>query len=282
MTRSVAIVTPTFPPYRGGIGTIAELDARQLTALGLDVHVYSPSAAGDDDERTPYVRHRLLPLFRYGNAAFAPSVARLLETHAMVLLHYPFFGGAEPLWAAKRLSGKGKLVVTYHMDVVGAGALRAAFALHTRFWMPSILREAERILVTSFDYAERGNLAAMFSSERNRFRELPPAVDTDRFRPGPKPPELLKRHKLSPDDRIIVFVGGLDRAHYFKGVPVLLRALASRPLAGAKAVIVGDGDLRRSFEKLARTPSIAGRAIFAGGASDKDLPGYYRLGDVFA
>src|SRR6188474_3508828 len=100
MTRSVAIVTPTFPPYRGGMGKVAELDARQLALLGLDVHVYAPSSVGDDDERAPYARHRMPPLFRYGNAAFVPSVAGLLDKYALVLLHYPFFGGAEPLWAA--------------------------------------------------------------------------------------------------------------------------------------------------------------------------------------
>ncbi|HTM68941.1 MAG TPA: glycosyltransferase family 4 protein, partial [Candidatus Binatia bacterium] len=261
-------------------GKVAELDARQLAEIGFDVHVHSPAGARPDG--APYAFHLMPALLRYGNAAFVPSVTRLLRDHAAVLLHYPFFGGAEPLALAKRLSGRGRLLVTYHMDVVGKGLLRSAFALHTRYWMPSILREAERVFVTSFDYAERGALAAMVETERHRFRELAPSVDVERFVPGPRPPELLKKHGLSPDDRVVVFVGGLDRPHYFKGVPVLLRALASRPLAAVKAVIVGDGDLRPSFEALAKAPALAGRAVFTGGVSERELPSYYRLGDVFA
>src|SRR5512144_12622 len=111
MRRPIAIVTPTFPPYRGGMGVIAALDARQLAALGFDVHVFTPAADGREDKGLPFTMHRLRPLVRYGNAAFVPGVAALAG--ATILLHYPFFGGAEPLAAAKRYSGKGKLIVTY-------------------------------------------------------------------------------------------------------------------------------------------------------------------------
>ncbi|HSD12261.1 MAG TPA: glycosyltransferase family 4 protein, partial [Patescibacteria group bacterium] len=280
MRRPIAIVTPTFPPYRGGMGVIAALDARQLAALGFDVHVFTPAADGREDKGLPFTMHRLRPLVRYGNAAFVPGVAALAG--ATILLHYPFFGGAEPLAAAKRYSGKGKLIVTYHMDVVGTGPLAAAFKIHTRWLMPRILRAADRVLVTSRDYAEHGNLAAFAPDAAPKIREMPPAVDVARFAPGPKSEELLRRHGLAGSDRIVTFVGGLDKAHYFKGIPVLLRALSSKDLAGVKAVIVGGGDLRPGFENEAKALGIAARVVFAGPVSDAELPEYHRLGDVFA
>ncbi len=120
MSRSVAIVTPVFPPYRGGIGTVAETDAHQLAALGLDVHVYVPTQAGTAASG-PFTVHELRPWLRYGKAALVPQVAGLLGRYDFVLLHHPFFGGSEPLVAAKTLTGRGRLLVTYHMDVVGTG-----------------------------------------------------------------------------------------------------------------------------------------------------------------
>ncbi len=280
MPKPIAIVTPTFPPYRGGIGGVACQDARQLAGLGYAVHVFTPAAGGRDDGDLPFTVHRQRPLIRYGNAAFVPGVAALAG--AAIVLHYPFFGGAEPLAAAKAYAGKGKLIVTYHMDVVGAGLLKAAFAAHTRWWMPRVLRAADLVLVTSRDYAAHGNLAAFAPEAMAKVRELPPAVDVVRFSPGPKPAELLARHGLSASDRIVTFVGGLDKAHYFKGIPVLLRALAAKELAGVKAVIVGDGDLRPGFEKEAAALGLASRVAFAGPVSDEELPAYHRLGDVFA
>ncbi|MEY4745012.1 MAG: hypothetical protein RL272_957 [Candidatus Parcubacteria bacterium] len=280
MPRSIAIVTSTFPPYRGGMGAVAALDARQLAALGFDVHVFTPSPGVRQGH--PYAMHALHPLLRYGNAAFVPGVAALPRKFDAVLLHYPFFGGAEPLAFASRLAGKGRLILAYHMDVVGSGPLKTAFAFHTRWWMPRILRAADRILVTSMDYAWHGNLMRYDSDAAPKLRELPPAVDVARFSPGPKSEGLLRRHGLAAADRVVTFVGGLDRAHYFKGIPVLLRALASRPLAGAKAVIVGDGDLRPAFENDARSLGLGARVVFVGAASDAELPAYHRLGDVFA
>lgn len=282
--KRIAIVSPTFPPYRGGIGAVAETDARQIASLDYAVTAYAPAREGlAPGKRHGYELRTLAPLFSYGNAAFVPGVAGLFANHDLVVLHYPFFGGAEPLWLAKLVAAKrGRLVVAYHMDVVGAGTLAPFFRAHSRWLMPHVLRAAERILVTSTDYARSGALRSTIMRVPSRFRELAPAVDVGRFSPGEKPGELLRRHGLKGDDRVVLMVGGLDRAHYFKGVPTLLAALATRQLAGIKAVIVGDGDLRPALQSMAKAAGLADRVVFAGGASDKELPSYYRLADVFA
>jgi len=282
MDRRIAIVTPTFPPYRGGIGQVALKDAEQLASLGYEVHVFTPQreavAAGPD---ATFKLHRLPALCRYGNAAFVPAVRRRCAGFPTVLLHYPFFGGAEPLALWRRRRGQ-RLLVMYHMDVIGRGALAGLFSLHTRFVMPRIVAAADRVLVTSFDYAASSAVADLYEMRRASFSELPPSVDTETFRPGERPPNLLARHSLGPDERIVLFVGGLDRAHYFKGVPHLLQAVATRELAEVRCLIVGDGDLRPEFERQAERLGIAGRTVFVGSVSGPELPQYLRLADVFA
>jgi glycosyltransferase involved in cell wall biosynthesis len=291
MKKSVAIVTPTFPPYRGGIGTVAGQDARALASLGFDVHVYAPTAAGAESRRAgepqdepPYSVHRLRPWLRIGNGAFLPSLGGLLKRHDLVVLQYPFFGGAEPIWFAKRFGGKntGKLALVYHMDVEGAGWLRPFIAAHRRLWMPGIIRAADAVIVTSRDYALHSDIASTVSEDVARFAELPPSVDVARFFSGPKSEALLKRYGIGVATPVVTFVGGLDTPHYFKGVSILLTALADEALHGVHAVIVGEGNLRPSFEAQARQLGIAGRVTFGGNVSDAELPDHYRLGDVFA
>lgn len=282
MPKSAAIITSTYPPYRGGMGKVAETDATQLAALGFDVTVYAPGAT--PGRRGDVLVRRLAAPLRRGNGAFVPGAAAAPGRHDLTVLHYPFFGGAEPLAAWRRLGGGrgGKLVLTYHMDVAGTGALKPFIAAHSRLVMPSIVRLADRVLVTSFDYARSSLVGPLFAAAPERFRELPPAVDVRRFSPSAKSAVLLARYRIAPASRVVVFVGGLDRPHYFKGVPHLLAALATSLLDGVVAVIVGDGDLRPSFETLARELGIAGRVVFAGAVPEDELADHYRLGDVFA
>lgn len=282
MPKSAAIITSTYPPYRGGMGKVAETDAAQLAALGFDVTVYAPGET--PGRRGDVLVRRLAAPLRWGNGAFVPGAAAVPGRHDVTVLHYPFFGGAEPLAAWRRLGGGrgGKLVLTYHMDVAGTGALKPFIAAHSRLVMPSIVRLADRVLVTSFDYARSSLVGPLFAAAPERFRELPPAVEVRRFSPSAKSAALLARYRIAPASRVVVFVGGLDRAHYFKGVPNLLAALATRLLDGVTAVIVGDGDLRPSFEARARELGIAGRVVFAGAVPEDELADHHRLGDVFA
>lgn len=281
MNKSIAIVTSTFPPYRGGMGRVAELDAEQLASAGFDAHVYSPDTDKPGKRGEPaYGVHDLGAWIRYGNAAFAPAAAGLVRKHDLVILHYPFFGGAEPAALGRRLFG-GKLAVMYHMDVVGSGGLGWFFRMHTRFVMPGVLKAADRVMVTSFDYAENSNISCMLRGDRDRFSELAPSVDGTAFSPGPKPPYLLNRYGLTREDRIILFVGALDKAHYFKGVPDLLKVFSGGEFARAKLVIVGSGDLRDDYMRRAESLGIADRVIFTGGVSGDELPDHYRLADVF-
>jgi glycosyltransferase involved in cell wall biosynthesis len=284
MGKRVAIVTPVFPPYRGGIGTVAAQDAAALSALGFEVHVYAP-AKGDsmtEDAALPYAVHRLKPWLRLGHGAFVPTVGSLLREFDLTILQYPFFGGAEPLWLSKKLGAKGKLATVYHMDVEGAGALKPFIAAHARLVTPSIIRSSDVVIPTTKDYCLHGAIGSLLKAHPERFSELPPSVDTSRFAPGPKSEALLSQYGIAPGTKVIMFVGGLDTPHYFKGVPMLLAALSDPRLAGAHALIVGDGDLRASFEELARKQGVAKRVTFAGNISDAALPDHYRLGDVFA
>ncbi|MDD5252163.1 MAG: glycosyltransferase [Patescibacteria group bacterium] len=283
----IAIVTPTFPPYRGGMGRVAEMDALQLTEAGYEVTVHVPTQR--HGERRPervagyrIVEHR--PWYRYNLAALVPTLGGLLNKNDLVIQHYPFFGAAEFTALGRRLAGKGhgRLATVYHMDTVGKGLVGAVAALHRPFCLPFIMNSADRVIVTSFDYLHTSQLAAMARRSLERFRELPLSVDTERFVPGEKPAELLARYGLKVEEPTVFFLGGLDRAHYFKGVPNLLKAMAMKPLAAARAVIAGSGDLKPEYEALAGRLGLANRVVFTGSVTEEELPLHYRLGDVFA
>lgn len=195
-----------------------------------------------------------------------------------------------------------KLVLHYHMDVkeVKAGIFKYLLPLN-KFVLPQILKSADKIIASSKDYVLHSQIKNYIKKHSEKFQEIPFGVDQERFYPIECHPGSLVSGKRSrdlpikPNDKIILFVGGLDQAHYFKGVNYLLRALKlitnysegvrshsnQLPITSCQLLIVGDGDLRSNYEKLAQDLGIQNQVIFVGTIPDEDLPKYYNLADIF-
>ncbi|MCU0490676.1 MAG: glycosyltransferase family 4 protein, partial [Chloroflexaceae bacterium] len=279
MTLRVAHVTATFPPYRGGTGNVCYHNARELAWRGHMVEVITAAVPGAPalEERDGFTIRRLRPLLRVGNAPVLPGLLHALQGFDLIHLHYPFFGGElTTLAAALRRT---PLVITYHQDVFlpGVMGLIATSLRHTLG--RATLRHATRLLFTSADYGRASYVRPMLGGREWTLGELPNGVDVRRFCPGPADQALRLRHGLQPDDHVLLLVAGLDQAHAFKGVAVLLQAL-TRLSPTFKAVLVGDGDMRDGYVASAAALGLGQRVVFAGRVSDDDLPNYYRSADV--
>ncbi len=106
---------------------------------------------------------------------------------------------------------------------------------------------------------------------------IPFSVDTKTFRPGDKPAELLESLRLSRDAPIALFVGALDRAHYFKGLDLLLEVWKD---VSGHLIVVGTGAEQKKYEMLAQTLRISERVHWLGGVDDQTLADCYRLADI--
>ncbi len=277
----IAEVTSTFPPYKAGIGNIAYHNAWLLSRLGHEVTVFTPRQSFfiKHIDEYPFQVKRLYPWFKYGNAGILPQLLYKLPKYDVVHLHYPFFGGAEMIYLLDKIKDI-KLVLTYHMDVVGTGLLKKFFDFHTKNVLPHILNRADKIIVTSWDYAQNSNIKERIKVEEEKFYEVPCGVNHLLFKPRFKDKELIKKYNLY-NKKIILFVGSLDKAHYFKGVNVLIQAI--KKIADNddfRLLIVGEGDLKESYESMVDSFGLNNKIIFAGYVSDKELPRYYNLADL--
>lgn len=272
----VAHVVPVLPPYGGGMGRVAFDQAQALAAAGVEVTVFAPATASPPAPVPGARVVQLRPLLAKGNAACLPAVVRHAAGYDIIHLHYPFFGTAE-LLAARRLLLGPPLIVQYQMDVIGRGWLAHVFRWHRRLFLPLVVRAADAIIVTSFDYAATSFLATPMQSLPPRTRAIPAGVGLSRFSPQGEQDAALLR--FAAGRRIIFFLAGLDQAHYFKGLHVLFDALALIP-ADAVLVVGGDGDLRPHYAAQAAQLGIGDRVLFAGHIADDALPGHYRAADL--
>jgi glycosyltransferase involved in cell wall biosynthesis len=287
----IAEISPVLPPYKGGIGMVCYQNTLTGMEFGHAVDVYTPlykSLKGQSARRS--IVHtirifRLSPFFQYGNTAIVPQLLWKLRGYDILHFHYPFIGAALAVLAAKILYPSTKLVVTYHMDLVGKSPLhRFLFSWYSRIIPRFLFRFADRILFSSFDYARHSRIIAdLFDRYSDKIVELPFSVNINFFKPQAKDAALLRRYEIAYTEKVLLFVGGLDSAHYFKGVDTLLtafRILQQQSTQRCHLLVVGEGNLKPFYEQRARELGVAAAVTFAGLVRNADLPSFFQTADV--
>ena len=265
------LVTNDYPPRIGGIQrTLHAL----MGALPPDrVHVFA--SAGDGaasfDAGEPY------PIARSSRPFVWPTpVARrrihdiVKESGAEVVL----FGDAMPLASlgpGLARAGTPYLVAAHGFDywlslVPGAHA-----------WLRRATARASRVPVMCSAFIARVVRTAV--PDPVPVSVLYPGADVERFRPDVPSERIRQRHDLAGRPLVVCVSRLVPR----KGQDVLIRAMPEirRRVPDAALLLVGEGSYRPALEAMAARSS-PGSVVFAGAASEQDLPSYYRAGDVFA
>jgi len=273
----IAQIVCTYPPYKGGIGNSAREISQLLVNSGHQVTTFTPCYHRADKQKlnterpgqkTVYLKTWL----QYGNGAFIPGLFFHLRKFDLIYLHYPFFGGAELVWLYKILHPKTKLIIQYHHDAVSLSPIAKFLSWPSIFTRDSLFKQAEKIISASFDYLKTSLIKHYLETEPKKFVEIPFAVDTRRFSPAKE----RANNKCK-----ILFVGGLDQAHYFKGMEILLKALSQIDNCSWELNVVGSGELLPGYKKLAQNLKLEKRVNFLGRVSESDLPQIYRESSFF-
>jgi glycosyltransferase involved in cell wall biosynthesis len=263
-----------------GTGNVCFHNSLELAKLGHDVTVFT-SRYPDEDFKYPDLLKvvRFKPCFRIGNAPFLPKLI-VLGKFDIVHLHYPFVFGAE-LVLLNSLLRKNTLVITYHQDLIFGGILGYLVRIYNIIVRDQVLSKAKRILTPTLDHFASSEVKQLLARRETDVIELPNGVDPEHFNPGVSNRELREKYRIRDDENVVLFVGALDKAHIVKGVDVLLNAFRKLQSAGkVSLLIVGDGDLRHQYEKLARDLAISDRVTFTGTILNWELPAYYALSDL--
>jgi rhamnosyl/mannosyltransferase len=258
-----------YPPVIGGIekhinevaqGTKDEFEVRVLVANTR------PRTEIREIQGIPVIK--AASLGRIASAPICPTFPRLLKTYAADILH---FHCPNPTGDIAYLLAKpeGKVIVTYHSDVVRQTWAMFAYGLLLR----RFLKKADIILPTSPNYVDS---SPYLSRVREKCTPVPLGIDTARFEKTPviqaRSEEIRKSARGEP---IILFVG---RLRYYKGLHFLIQAM---PLVDAHLFIVGSGSEENAIRKQIRLFKVMDRVTLTGAVKDEELAAYYHAADVF-
>jgi glycosyltransferase involved in cell wall biosynthesis len=266
----IAHIISTFPPYKGGMGNSVYYSAREMAKLGHTNIIFTP--AYDPTLPKHEVLEKNLEVFRLnsfltiGNGAVIPQLIWKLRGFEIVHLHYPFYGGAEFVLFGL-LFTKAKFMVHYHMDTISNGVKGLIFKIYAFFLLPIIIRAARLVTCASIDYVKHSEIKDYYLGHQQKFVHIPFGVDTVDFIPG---------EKFSAPT--ILFVGGLDRQHNFKGVEQLIDAfgIVGKKYPHARLTIIGKGDLEDYYRGRIAAHMMGEQATILNSVTDRKLAELYR------
>lgn len=296
----ILLIANNFPPVRGGSGAVYASLARCAAAR---IMVLAPRIGYADglpligwreyDRMAPF-RVVRLPLLRttlgerHGTVAHALFRLhdvlirfRVAWTVLLLLLHEraravcigELLASGWILDLLGHVPGLRKLVYVHGEEITTDDAYDPGFARRRR-----ALLAADRIIVVSH-FTRRAVLDLLGEAETGRIVLIENGVDTTRFRPAPRNPELIERHGLSGRFVFITVCRLLEK----KGVDQALRAFAlllpEHP--DTRYLIVGSGPYEPFLRTLVAELGLADAVVFAGDVAEQELVEHYRLGDVF-
>lgn len=289
----IAQIVCAFPPYAGGIGQSAyrlgEILSRehQVNTFTLAPHGEKMPKKTEGKQKITFLR----PYLRAGHGALPLFLPFRLLSYDAIYLHYPFFGTDALILLLSCLHRKQKLIIHYHMDTPALPGMKKVLAWPSRWLLPLIMKRAEKIIVSSRDYADNGQLATVAKLYPEKIKAIPFGVETDIFRPKIKNDNnpiahqaaalvnFVNRRFIKRGGHVLLFVGGLDKAHYFKGLSVLFRAMKLVP-SPISLNIIGTGELRAQYEAEVKSLGLGNKVNFLGRISEDDLIRQYQTADM--
>ncbi len=286
----IGLFTDTYTPQINGVATSTTLLKAQLEALGHKVFVFTTT--------DPKARSKTPDIFRLPSMPFV-----FLPTHRMTVMYSP-----KLLLHLRKLNldiihtqtefplGIFGKVVSDFLKIPHVHTYHTMYEDYVHYVAnghvitPAMAQKYSRLFCNRADMViapvDKAKQSLMAYGVRKPIAVIPTGLDFSAFnsrRHTQQDVDALKtQYGITPQDRVVVYVGRVAKEKSLEVVIQAFKPLAEGLLPAAKLVIVGDGPLKQEYEALAQSLGIKERVVFTGAKPWADIGKYYRLGHVFA
>ena len=251
-------------PHLGGMEThLHSLCSKLRKSVHLEVLVANETAATKREAIEGVAVTRLGTPFSLASAPICPSLRTYIkEAEAdLVHIHLP---NPTALLSYLASGHRGRLVITYHSDIIRQKFLGRAF------WpfLKRGLERADAIIVGSPNYMETSPVLCHFTE---RCHVIPFGIPLEPFsRPNYREVKMIRQQY---GKRLVLAVG---RLVYYKGFEYLVRAMKD---VEAHLLIVGNGPLEAKLRAVIQVSGVSNKVTILNDVQDV-IP-YYQAAEVF-
>ena len=281
----ICLLNDSFPPLIDGVANAVVNYAQRLTERGDAVTVATPAVPGADDSAFPF------PVLRYpsfdtrkklgyvSGRPFSPELAARLQKEGVGVLHTHCPIVSTFLARELRDVVDAPIVLTYHtkfdIDIAKAvrGKLLQESAIHA---LVQNISACDEVWTVSHGAGE--NLRSL--GYQGDYLVMPNGVDLPRGRLTPEEVRsVTSSYDLPEDVPCFLFVG---RLMWYKGIRIILDALASLRDQPFRMVFLGGGMDEADIQKYTEELGLTDRCLFPGSVRDRQaLRAWYCRADLF-
>src|SRR6267143_1346987 len=279
MRHTIAIVTPAFTPaeaFGGPVTSIANL-TKLLCKKGFNVKVYTTDILDPHRPRsnsmlprTEYIDgvtvKRYRPVFCIFGYWVTPTIFKdlltdqfdIINAHSVRSFQFDIAALVSRIRNIKLVANPHGSLYSY--GVISARTRRLLFNVHNAI-LKLAFRQASRIIASS---SEENAQFTRFGVGPDKIFALPNFLDETQFSVLPPRGEFRKRFGIGSDEKMILFLGRLDRV---KGLDILVKAYSKLFEARCNTwlVIAGpDNGFLGTIQKLLKELNFASRVIMPG------------------
>ena len=170
--------------------------------------------------------------------------------------------------------------VPYFVTSHGAEIMIYSKAFYRRFMRQALIRLAFKSSSYSFSASsELNDLSVAAGADPKKASYMSNCVDTEKFSPSPPPAGLKDKLGIPVKSRVILFLRRLvpktGLQYIIETAPEVVKAVPE-----AVFLVVGDGHMRKEYEKKAAELGVLDSFRFAGSVANEEIPGYIAAADL--
>jgi glycosyltransferase involved in cell wall biosynthesis len=277
-------VSPYYYPSIGGVERFCDELATRTYQLGNEVHVLTHAAKGLKDEEV--IRgvkiHRIKPMAHYSKALVTPKIDEKIRDISPDIIHIQ--GPAPGMVDFIRKNNKTKILMTFHNDLSldNSLAYKIISSAYRAVAFKRVIQRIDKIVILSEAFRSRSRFSKVFARvPENKISIIPNGVDLEQFSPGNNTKNDYKNYLSVKSRFFATFVGSMEPLHAYKGVEYLLYAISYLRDLDITFSLIGEGQLKQKYMKIAKSLGILDRVSFPGKINDEMLVNYYRASDIF-
>lgn len=260
----------------------------QLNRKGHEVTILYPSRdislEGKGNVKTVPFPARFLPKIHYTGPSFLReyqlihSLVRDEGYDIVQVCDYDYLTSIPPIFLKRKL-GVPVIVTTDAFPGIswrwGNTIVDSAAKLYTKTLGRFVLNSCDKLVVLHSSLFQD---ALSLGVSPSKVSVMPNGVDFEQFNLDLDSSTIRRKLHIEDGQKVLLFVGRLSLVKRVDMLIEVTKKLLSQGF-NIKTVIVGDGEFRDKYEKLA-TP-IKGNVTFTGRIHHKELSKYYAIGDIF-
>lgn len=280
------IIAPYFFPRTGGMENyVYNIGKILIEKYGFDITVICSNWDRENSKKElidGFKVYRLSYLFKLSSTPINPlwykKIAEIIDIEKPDIINghvpVPYIADIGARIAFKRNI---PFLLTYHNDLTGYNPLIKILSKCYYYSMGfKTLNNSNYVIATSDYYAKT---SPYLKKHYNKVKVVPPGVDIQKFNIITS--NYVKNKYDLTDEKIILFVGQLNKESQHKGLEYLIKSVSMiQESVDFRLIIVGKGNFVEYYKTLSSDLNISSKVIFAGFVNDQNLAKYYNEADL--